>query len=259
MADDMKPKHDKLRTVLSGYCREAFERGQSVKIGYQVGITLDNYLEMIPYPKTLPEKMDKVLDYIAFKSDENSNGVKLHNAQERSIAYAGSSTEFDFIKNQLKEMNWIELQEQLYRLTYQGWQHVMENSKTKKNTKQVFVATWFDDSIDQVYVQIKRAIEDCGYTPLWMKTEVHNEKIDDKIIAEIRKSKFMVCDFTGNRPNVYYEAGFAYGLNIPVIRMCKNEEIDKLAFDTRQYNHIAWNNEEDIYQKLKDRIEATII
>ena len=53
--------------------------------------------------------------------------------------------------------------------------------------------------------------------------------IDDEIIAEIRRSWFVVADFTcGTVPHegkevaiprggVYYEAGFAQGLNVPLI------------------------------------------
>ena len=46
------------------------------------------------------------------------------------------------------------------------------------------------------------------------------DKIDDEIIGEIRRSRFLVADFThgdkGARGSVYYEAGFAYGLGLPV-------------------------------------------
>ena len=86
----------------------------------------------------------------------------------------------------------------------------------------------------------------------------HINKIDDEIIAEIRNSKFLIADFTGNRGGVYYEAGFAYGLGIPVIWTCKKEDISELHFDTRQYNHITWTNSEDLYIQLVNRIKATI-
>jgi len=87
----------------------------------------------------------------------------------------------------------------------------------------------------------------------------HNEKICDVIVAEIRKSSFLVADFTGDRGGVYFEAGFAKGLGIPVIFSCqKGEWEEKLHFDTRQYNHIIWETPEDLKNKLKNRIMATI-
>ena len=105
---------------------------------------------------------------------------------------------------------------------------------------------------------LKPALEEMDYKPVWMKVIEHNGKIDDRIIAEIRRSGLVISDFTGNRGGVYYEAGFAQGLGIPVIWMCKNdpEELKNLHFDTRQYNHILWENAGDLKEKLINRIGA---
>ena len=90
----------------------------------------------------------------------------------------------------------------------------------------------------------------------------HLNKVDDEIIAEIRRSRFLVADFTCEpgkvRGGVYFEAGFASGLDIPIIWTCKNTSMRDLHFDTRQYPHIEWNDSTDLYTKLKARIGALI-
>ena len=91
-----------------------------------------------------------------------------------------------------------------------------------------------------------------------MDLKEHNEKICDAIIAEIRKSKFVVTDFTGHRGGVYFEAGYALGLGLPVIWTCSKDDLDGSNFDTRQYNHIVWESDEELFEKLRRRIEATI-
>ncbi|MBZ0167218.1 MAG: nucleoside 2-deoxyribosyltransferase, partial [Candidatus Omnitrophica bacterium] len=58
---------------------------------------------------------------------------------------------------------------------------------------------------------------------------------------------------------VYFEAGFAYGLGIPVIWCCREDNIKKLHFDTRQYNHLLWSNAKELKNKLISRIKATIL
>ena len=63
---------------------------------------------------------------------------------------------------------------------------------------------------------------------------------------------------TRARGGVYYEAGFAHGLNIPVIFSCRKDLIKKIHFDTRQYNHIEWTEPEELREKLKNRIAAQI-
>ncbi len=124
---------------------------------------------------------------------------------------------------------------------------------------------WFDDSMDAVYKRgIAPGIEDAGYSSLRIDEKPDVNKIDDEIIAGIRRSRFVVADFThgdeGTRGGVYFEAGFAYGLNIPVIYTCRNDMVDELHFDTRQYAHIVWESDDmdEFRTKLRDRILARI-
>jgi hypothetical protein len=86
----------------------------------------------------------------------------------------------------------------------------------------------------------------------------HNEDINDKIIAEMRRSKFMVSDFTGHRLGVYFEAGFMLGLGRGVIFTCKEGEIGQAHFDTSHRNHVIWKDAADLREKLKTRIQGTI-
>ena len=102
------------------------------------------------------------------------------------------------------------------------------------------------------------------YRPIRIDKAEFNDRIDDEIIAEIRRSRFLVADFTQDgdsaRGGVYYEAGFAHGLDRPVIFTCRKNVIDKglIHFDTRQYNHIAWTTAEELRKRLADRIAAII-
>ena len=88
----------------------------------------------------------------------------------------------------------------------------------------------------------------------------HNEKICDKILAEIRRCQFTVADFTRQSQGVYFEAGFAMTLGREVIRTCQEIEVaeKKLHFDTRQYPLIPWKDPADLRQQLSERINALI-
>jgi hypothetical protein len=105
---------------------------------------------------------------------------------------------------------------------------------------------------------IEPGIGDAGYDPRVICEQEFLGKIDDAIIAEVRKSGFMVADLTGQRQNVYYEAGFAEGLGLSVVYTCSKKEINQCHFDKRQENFIAWETAEELRTRLKRRIEATI-
>ena len=150
----------------------------------------------------------------------------------------------------------------IYAVTVDGYARV-EEIYDSVASRQAFVAVWFDSSMHAVYEQgIAPAIAGSGYEPKIINRDPTVDKIDDAIVAEIRRSKFIVADFThgndGPRGGVYYEAGFADGLGIPVIFTCRSDMIEKVHFDTRQRNHIVWNNPDELRQRLIERINALI-
>jgi nucleoside 2-deoxyribosyltransferase len=79
-------------------------------------------------------------------------------------------------------------------------------------------------------------------------------------LAAIRRSRFVVADFTGNRQNVYFEAGFAQGLGIPVVHTCRRQEIEQITFDVNHYPVVPWDDGclSAFATKLRFHIEATI-
>ena len=149
------------------------------------------------------------------------------------------------------------------------------------DSAQAFVAMWFDDEMNDAYEKgIKPAIEQSGYTPMRIDRKPDANKIDDDIIAEIRRSRFLIADMThrkddgvrgsiadmthgkdnGARGSVYFEAGFAMGLGIPVIYTCRSDLMDEVHFDTRQYAYIVWEKgeETELQGRLLQRILARI-
>jgi hypothetical protein len=147
-----------------------------------------------------------------------------------------------------------------FMVTLQGYHH-LETLHTASDTAQAFVAIWFDSSMDDAYENgIRPAIEGAGYAPLRIDKKEFFGKVDDEIIAEIRKSRFVVADFShggdGVRGSVYFEAGFAYGLGIPVIYLC--HEGSTLAFDTNHYPHIMWNDTTELREQLQTKILALL-
>jgi hypothetical protein len=145
-----------------------------------------------------------------------------------------------------------------------GWLRFEELQTKEVQSSQAFVAMWFNSATEEPYKNgLYRAIHDSGYDPRRVDQQHHHlTKVDDEIIAEIRRSRFLVADFTCEqgkvRGGVYFEAGFAMGLNIPIIWTCKDTSMDDLHFDTRQYPHIEWKDSTDLYAQLKARIGAVI-
>ena len=85
---------------------------------------------------------------------------------------------------------------------------------------------WFDASMTDAFTNgLKAALEDdCHYRCRRIDAKEYNGDVVDEIMAEIRESRFVVCDLTGHRNGVYFEAGFAMGLSIPTIWTCRDDD-----------------------------------
>lgn len=147
-------------------------------------------------------------------------------------------------------------------VTVEGFLRVSEETVRPK-VSQAFIAMWFDDAMEDAYDQgIRIGVNNAGYRPLRIDRKQDVNKIDDEIITEIRRSQFIVADMThgedGVRGSVYYEAGFAHGLGLPVIYSCRSDQANRLQFDTRQYYHIIWADPPQLARELKARIGALI-
>lgn len=217
------------------------------------------------------ERAERLLRFIASSAETVADSVALSSETNKSYACAWSEStnldEVDYFVNYLDGNGWIRGIRTLggwqnATVTVDGYSRIAEQ-EANQDSSQVFVAMWFDKSMDKAFTDgITPAIEEAGYRPLRIDHKPDVNKIDDEIIAEIRRSRFLVADFTqgdnGARGGVYFEAGFALGLGLRVVYTCRKDEVDKLAFDTRQYSHILWEKPEDLREALANRIVALI-
>lgn len=220
------------------------------------------------------ERAGRLLGYLQTRMPAIGDTTKIPPAGRDLAILAHSESvkmsEAIYLLDFLEKSNWIEEAKprspdntREYTITPGGYSHLAELEAKVIDSAQAFVAMWFDSSLDDAYNHgIAQGIADAGYKQLRIDQKDHNNKIDDEIIAEIRRSKFLVADFTqgdtGARGGVYYEAGFAHGLNIPVIFTCREDAVGKVHFDTRQYNHILWTTPDELCTRLSQRIVATI-
>lgn len=176
--------------------------------------------------------------------------------------------ELEYLMDYLVSATWLQPERgsaahDCCRLTVRGYGYLDEIDRAIPNSAQAFVAMWFHKSMNPVWNEgIRPAIQEAGYEPIRIDQRDHLNKIDDQIITEIRRSQFLVADFThgadGPRGGVYYEAGFAHGLNLPVIFTCQSDALDAVHFDTRQYPHIVWQSPDELRERLLRRISAVL-
>ncbi len=254
-----KPGDTELLPYLICHIRQANERGEVFNVASHTWREFATAHKNTPFSK----KTAKLLDILAARSRFIPGArIPVDSKVDWPLVDAGSQVELDYLLEFLLKEDYINKKyEPLVQLNPKAWERFEKLGTGQGTPGKCFVAMSFHKSLNDAYDSgIFLAVKsDCQMEPVRVDRVEHNEKICDRIIAEIRMCQFMVADFTGQRPAVFFEAGFALGLGRPVIWSCRNDEFEKLkdSFDTRQYNHIAWNNSEELRKKLADRIKAT--
>ena len=109
-----------------------------------------------------------------------------------------------------------------------------------------------DPTLEDSLNAIKRATAQHGIEAVRVDEIEHSKKITDVILEKLRGSRFLICDISTERPNVYYELGFAHGIGKEVILVAR--EGTTLHFDIKDYNVIFYKS----YSELEFRVAKRI-
>lgn len=119
--------------------------------------------------------------------------------------------------------------------------------------KTVFVAMPFSESFEDVYqFGIYATVRRCGYVCEKVDQSMYAGSIIDRILCSIKSAEFVIADLTEERPNVYLEVGYAWGLDIPVILVAR--EGQRLHFDLSHHKCLFYRT----ITRLSEQLEQTI-
>ena len=235
------------------------------------------------YPRNFTERIDYILLYLAKHTEHVGQVLELSvnrllnvlfvdkqkiDEQLLSDTYGlwvereeGYVAEAEYMLQYLKREGYIEtktfMQLKSHKITLapKGYARVDVLQKYIANGRNVFVAMNFNNT-EKLREAIREGIRKAGYSEIFIDEVQHNEFITPELLKNIKDSKFVVVDLTHKNNGAYFEEGYAMGLGKTVIQLCKYGV--KLHFDVAQKNTIMWEKEEDIPEKLYNRIKATI-
>ena len=260
--------YEQERYLLSGITRRA---SSPPAVDTRVTITRDNIEQTIAHARSsanLLDQLDAVLQYAKARQTRSDQFVEYQQfaADDYLLAFTHDSDEFLHCFRTLAAQELVDeppgrdpARRTSFRITPAGWERLRELAKTSRDSNRAFVAMWFDGQMDDAWAEgVKPALEALSYVPVRIDQTHAEDPIDDRILAEIRRSGLVVADFSGHRHGVYFEAGFAMGLGIPVVWTCREDEFQHTHFDTRQYQHLVWQSPNDLREKLVNHIAARI-
>ena len=244
------------RALLSGWIREQYRAGA-------LPIITTTNLKMIlarPAPSMVERATNLLIEAAHGETDLNIV-FDIHEPRFMAATYSTKQEDLDFLMRILSDRGLIENQAfgGTAHISPTGLIHLDELKRKPAASSRGFVAMWFDETLTDAYINgFEIGILQAGYNAVRVDQVEHINRIDDEIIVQIKASRFMVADFTGHRSGVYFEAGYALGLDIPVFWTCHKDHMADLHFDIRQFNCIDWFSPDDLANRLSKRIENVV-
>jgi nucleoside 2-deoxyribosyltransferase len=149
-----------------------------------------------------------------------------------------------------------------------GLQDLKETAKPSPGeSKEAFVIMSLKQDLDEVYSKsILPAITDCGLVPYRVDKEEFEGTITDAILRKIQGCRIAVADLTYERPNCYYELGYAVASGKPYVitaredhdprRPGRGTEDSKVHFDLDSHKIKYWKIGElaELKNQLSERM-----
>lgn len=111
-----------------------------------------------------------------------------------------------------------------------------------------------DPALVDVLEAIKTAARECGLVAERIDDDNRNERITDRILESIRTAEYVTVDLTNERPNVFYEAGYAHALGKIPIYIARQGT--RIHFDVKDYPIIFFKNMKELRERLVSRLQS---
>jgi hypothetical protein len=121
------------------------------------------------------------------------------------------------------------------------------------DSRLVFVIMAFSDDMDPIFDGIKAAGKGLDLDVKRVKDMQGDYRITDQIIEMIQAARFVVADLSHERPNVYFELGYARGLGKTVITIARKETT--VHFDVKDWTYIPYIDSRLLERDIRKRFE----
>lgn len=128
--------------------------------------------------------------------------------------------------------------------------------ETHPDQELVFVICSFDPDMDPVFDAVACAAASVGLRAARVRDFQGDYRITDKILTLVRAARLIVADLSHDRPNVYFELGYARGIDKPVITILRTGTVPH--FDAHDWTYLEYIDSRPLEHQLLERFRFEV-
>jgi len=121
----------------------------------------------------------------------------------------------------------------------------------------IFVLTSFAEEMEPIFEGISAAADRVGLRAERVKDVVGDYRITEQVMKMIQSARLVVADLSLERPNVYFELGYARGLGKTVVTIMRAGT--KVHFDVKDWTYITYIDSRLLERDLIKRFEHEVL
>lgn len=120
----------------------------------------------------------------------------------------------------------------------------------------VFVIMSYQEDMEAVFKRVEKAANKNGLVAKRVKDVIGDYRITNQIIDMIERAKIVVADLTHERPNAYFELGYARALGKKVITTVKQGV--EVHFDVKDWTYVSYEDASALETELSARLAVEL-
>ncbi|PYI52169.1 hypothetical protein [Paenibacillus flagellatus] len=239
--------------ILSGYIRELTDCDEPVCLSIDDAETIRNSPRV---PVTVEAKADKLLRFFYRRSGGPNETIVLRQLGDHfNLTYSPNLQELVHIIEKLRDERLIERTGSAFRLTESGWREAAAKAEGRRLKRCAVVVRHRDGMRGEWAETVFPRLEQCGFLPSYVEY-TPTGKLGDDALQSIADSKLLIADLSGASPDAYLAAGYALGLDVPVVCTVQRGDADRLPVQSGHLRPIVWEQAAGLADMLQHRLTA---
>lgn len=240
--------------LVSAYIRELNDCGEEVTLSAD---DIDHIVTSPKIPVTIEDKSNRLLQYLYRHSEGLGEAVVIEPLSSNyNLTYSPNLQELVYIIEKLRSEQLIIREGMSFQLTEKGRSEAAASAGGQELEPCSVLIAGEEDLRTVWQERLLPNIEQFGYLPRLLTHTAHTkpQNLETYSLELIADSKLIIADLTGQSPEVYFTAGYALGLNIPVVWTVNSSDAEIIPEKIKELRPIVWDTFEELLELLQQKL-----